>query len=373
MGATDRWSFDAHGLDAFVVVDRWDHGLAAGGLRFSPKVTLPELERLALTMTRKWAILDLPFGGAKLGIRGDPEGSEKEIALRDFGTAARDVMRNRIVTGPDFGTGRRDISVFYRSMGEDPYQNAADPLARRGFHPTPRPRYARLLKEIGEMSTGLAVTHAALAAWKQVRTSAAPPTVSIQGYGSVGRVVAEELARRGARVLCVADAEGSLRHPDGLELEELAGGPAGLMNRTRLPSGTEEAPREAWMEWESDLLVPASVPDAINRENVGEVKAKMIVEAANIPIPEDIEEELHRRAVFVLPDFLVNGGAAATYGLLLIREWSGKESLLREVFRRIVGATADVVNRSIAEGRNPREVAVEMAEARLRPPGSPLP
>ena len=75
----------------------------------------------------------------------------------------------------------------------------------------------------------------------------------------------------------------------------------------------------------------------------------------------------------VLPDFLVNGGAAATYGLLLVREWVREESLLREVFRRIVGATTDVVNRCVAEGRNLREVAVEMAEARLRPPGSPLP
>ncbi len=191
MGAVDHWSFHPNGLEAFVVVDRWSQGLAAGGLRFTRSVTLQELGRLALTMTRKWAILDLPFGGAKLGIRGDPESADKEIALQEFGKAAADVMRGRVVTGPDLGTGGHDISAFYRAMGEDPYQNAADPLRRLGFHPTPRPRYARFIKNLSEVVTGLAATRAALAAWEHVRTSEDPPTVSIQGFGSVGRVVAE--------------------------------------------------------------------------------------------------------------------------------------------------------------------------------------
>ena len=116
MGALDHWSFDPNGLEAFVVVDRWSRGLAAGGLRFTHSVTLPELERLALTMTRKWAILDLPFGGAKLGIRGDPEAPDKEVAFQEFGKAAAEVMRGRVVTGPDLGTSTHDISVFSRAM-----------------------------------------------------------------------------------------------------------------------------------------------------------------------------------------------------------------------------------------------------------------
>jgi glutamate dehydrogenase (NAD(P)+) len=366
MGAADRWTFNAHGLEAFVVVDRWSQGLAAGGLRFTPNVTLEELDRLARTMTRKWATLALPFGGAKLGIRGDPDSPDKEVALQEFGHAARDVMRDRIVTGPDLGTASHDISVLYRAMGQDPYQNAADPLGRLGYHPTPRPRYVQFLKEMGEEITGLAVTRAALSAWEGVHGFEEPPTVSIQGFGSVGRVVAQEMARRGARVRCIADAQGTLRHPESLTIEALAGYEPGIMNRSHLPPGTEEAFRESWMEWEADLLIPASIPDAINRENVHQVHAKMVVEAANIPVPEDVEEELHRRGVVVLPDFLVNGGAAATYGLLLIREWSRVVDLRREVFDRIVSATNKVVAQSLEEGRNPREVAVELAEARLR-------
>ncbi|MFQ5919443.1 MAG: Glu/Leu/Phe/Val dehydrogenase [Thermoplasmata archaeon] len=371
MGAADRWTFDARGLEGFVVVDQWSEGLAAGGLRFTPDVTLEEIERLALTMTRKWAMLDLPFGGAKLGIRGDPDSPDKEAVLREFGQAASNVMRDRIVTGPDLGTGGHDVSVLYRAMGQDPYQNAADPLSRLGYHPTPRPQYVQFLKEIGEEITGLAVTRAALAAWEGVGSSKDPPTVSIQGFGSVGRVVVEEMTRRGARVLCVADARGTLRHPQGLAVEALPGVQAGIMNRSHLPPGTEEVPREAWIEWEADLLVPASIPDAINRENIDEVRARMVVEAANIPVPEAIEEELHRRGVVVLPDFVVNGGAAATYGLLLVREWSQRDDLRSEVFRRIVSATKEVVNRSLQESRNPREVAVGLAEARLRSPESP--
>ncbi|MFQ6012198.1 MAG: Glu/Leu/Phe/Val dehydrogenase dimerization domain-containing protein [Thermoplasmata archaeon] len=366
MASVRRWTFDANGLEAFVVVDRWVHGLAAGGLRFSPEVTTEELERLAVTMTRKWAVLDLPFGGCKLGIRGDVEGTEKEAALRAFGLAAREVMRDRVVTGPDLGTNARNISVFYRALGQDPYEMVADRLCGLGFHPTPRPRYARFLRELGEESTGLALTHAAFAAWRLVHASVARPTVSIQGYGSVGRVVAEEMSRQGARIICLADAEGCLRHPDGLAVEALTGSRAGLMSRSHLPPGTEEVPREAWMEWEADLLVPASIPDAIDRTNLDQARARMVVEAANIPIREDIEAALYRRGVVVLPDFLVNGGLAATFGLLLVRNWRRSHGLMREVIRRIVDATTEVVRTALDEGRNPRAVAVEMAEARLR-------
>jgi glutamate dehydrogenase (NAD(P)+) len=226
---------------------------------------------------------------------------------------------------------------------------------------------------MSEEITGLAVTRAALAAWEKVGGSDEPPTVAIQGFGSVGRVVAEQMARRGARVLCVADAQGTLRNPEGLAVAVLAGTEPGIMTRSNLPQGTEEASREAWMEWEADLLIPASIPDAINRENIDQVGARMVVEAANIPVPEDMEEELHRRGVVVLPDFLVNGGAAATYGLLLVKEWSRLADLRHEVFRRIVSATNEVVDRSLEEERNPREVAVKLAETRLRSPESPPP
>ncbi|MFQ5908964.1 MAG: Glu/Leu/Phe/Val dehydrogenase dimerization domain-containing protein [Thermoplasmata archaeon] len=373
MASPGSWSFDVNGHEAFVVVNRWANDLAAGGLRFSPEVTLAEVERLALTMTRKWAILELPFGGAKLGIRGDPERTDKYAVLRAFGNASQEVVRDRVVTGPDLGTTSRDITVFYEAVGQDPYHMPADRLRSLGFHPTPRPRYTELLRDLGERSTGLAVTRAALKAWEGVHPSGEPPTVSIQGYGSVGRTVAEEMVLQGARVLSVADAEGCLRHPEGLTVDALRGPKPGIMNRAHLPPRTEEAPREAWMEWDSDLLIPASIPDAINRENVGQVKTRMIVEAANIPVHEDVQDELHRRGVFVLPDFLVNGGAAASYGLLLVQQWRRKGDLLREVFRRIVGATELVVDRSLRDARNPREVAIELAEARLTPPGPPPP
>ncbi|MDX1534779.1 MAG: Glu/Leu/Phe/Val dehydrogenase dimerization domain-containing protein, partial [Thermoplasmata archaeon] len=289
----NHWVFDANGLKAYVVVDRWSRGLAAGGLRFTPQVALEEVRRLASTMTLKWGILDLPFGGAKLGIRGNPEAKRKQTALQAFGKAAGDVMRNRIITGPDLGTDGHDISTFYRAMGENAYQNAADPLKRQGFRPTPRPRYSRFIKELSEEATGLAVARAALAAWERVRTKEVPPTVAIQGFGSVGRVVAQEMVRQKARVTCLADARGSLRDPGGLAIDRLIGPQPGIMDRSRLARGVEEGPREDWMAEEVDILVPASVPDAITKENVGEVRARLVVEAANIPVRVEAEQELH--------------------------------------------------------------------------------
>lgn len=363
-----RHAFKVKGLEANIVVDSWVNGLAAGGLRYSPGVTQEHLRRLARTMSRKWTLLDLPFGGCKLGIRGDPESSKKVTVLRAFARTAENVLRDRIVTGPDLGTSFREMGVFFRALGQDGYDVAADRLCARGLHPTPKKRYIRILNELEGESTGLAVARAALEAWSRVQGGSDEITVSIQGFGQVGRVVAREMARQGTRVVCIADAEGALWNPRGLDPQSLGESRPGIVDRTRLPPWTEEAPRETWASRDVDLLVPAAIPDAIHRENVHRVRAKMVVEAANIPIPEDVETQLHRRGVFVVPDFLVNGGLAATFGLLVTREWWRSRSVLSEAIQRIVDATNRVVEAALEQNREPRKVAVELADSPLTPP-----
>lgn len=352
------------GLEAWVIVDRFRSGLAGGGLRFHPAVSPEELRRLARTMTWKWRVLDLPFGGCKLGIRGDPAVEDAGEVLRRFAEAATPFLQDRVFTGPDMGTTPRDLRPFFAVLGQDAYDVVTRRLRGQGVEPTDKGGYRRILRDLQGRITGIGVAQAARDAWERFDGSLQDVGVAIQGYGSVGRVVAEEMYRYGARIVGIADARGSVLHPSGLDPRRLAGPERGLLNRDRLPEGTETGPPQDWLRAEADILIPAAVADAITRDDVDRVTARLVVEAANIPVERAAERALHGRGVLVLPDFLVNGGLAGAFGVLVTRPWRRPQDVEAEVVRRIVAATRRVVEAALRTGRPPREVAEELAATR---------
>jgi glutamate dehydrogenase/leucine dehydrogenase len=366
MPGNEEFTTRVSGLPAYVVVDRFVHGLAAGGIRFSTSVDPQELRRLARTMTHKWALLGVPIGGCKLGVCGDPSRADKAAILRDLARAARGFLKDRVITGPDMGTSPADLRLFFREMGQDSYDVASKVLRTQGYRPTSQEGYRSIMRAIQGTVTGLAVARAAEASWRRIEGSLEDVAVSIQGFGSVGRVVAEEMSRLGAKIVCIADAVGGLWNPRGLDVASLVGDSSGIMDRLRIQSSTEELPRERWVEVDADVLVPAAVADAINWDNVSGVKARMVVEAANIPVPEDVELHLHERGVLVLPDFVVNAGLAGAFGVLVTEEWKRAEDVLQEVIRRIVSSTSEVIDEALSLERPPREVAVRVAIHRLK-------
>lgn len=348
-------------LEAYVVIDRLVEGLAGGGLRFHPSASREELRRLARTMTLKWATLGLPFGGCKLAIRGDPATERKEEVLRRFAQEVGPFVRDRVFTGPDMGTTPADLRPFFATVGQDAYDVVAGRLRAQGHRPTPKEDYRRIMGELQDRITGRALARATRKAWGRVGGSLQGVPVAVQGYGSVGRVVTEEMSRYGARIVAVADARGTVYRRQGLDPRLLLGPEPGIVNRDRLPEGTEALPAEAWLEAEAEILVPASVADAIDGRNVDQVQGRLLSEGANIPVPEDVERELHSRGVLVLPDFLVNGGLAGAFGALLTRTWQHAGDVETEVVWRIVSTTLRVLNLAMREDRPPREVAQEMA------------
>ncbi len=183
----------------------------------------------------------------------------------------------------------------------------------------------------------------------------------------MGKAAAFEIRRLGATVVCIADAEGTLQNPDGLDLASLVGVREGIMNRSRLARGVKKSSREDWLDVEADILIPAAVADAINWSNVHMVQGKMVVEAANIPVPPDVEAHLHEAGVWVLPDFVVNGGLAGAFGALLVKEWDSAQAVFEDVIRRIAATTSEVLEEAKSEGRNPRETAEDIAASRLSP------
>lgn len=355
---------EVHGLRAYVVVDSLLSGLAGGGLRFHPDVTLEELRALARTMSLKWAILGLPFGGCKLGIRGDPAVQEKAEVMRSFAEKAAGFMGERLFTGPDLGTTPADLSQFFEARGKDSYDVVAAQMSYAGIEVTPKEDYRRIMAALQGHITGRAVARAARKAWGRIGGALGGCKVSVQGYGSVGKVVTEELAHMGATMVGVADCQGFVYNPEGLNPRLLSGAEAGLINRLNLPEGTEQLSREAWSGVDADTLVPSAGSNAIPRTDLDDVKARLIVEAANNPMTEDVEAELHRRGITVLPDFLVNGGLAGAFGALLTRRWKHAGDVESEVIQQIVSTTDKMVLLALTSGRPVRDLALDAVTSR---------
>lgn len=330
-------------------------------MRASSSVDLPELRRLSQTMSLKWSFLDLPFGGCKLGLHLKPGVAVGPSLMRAFARAVEEFVRDRVFTGPDLGTTARDLRPFFDTVGQDSYDVTVARQRKHGEErATPRETYRAILGAIQTEVTGIGVARATEAAWSTMGSSLPGARVAIQGYGDVGRAVAEELDRLGARLIAIADEGGCLWSRRGLPAAVLPSEHHGRLSREHLSRDTEERPREAWVEAPADILIPAAITDAIRPQDVDRVQARLVVEAANIPVSRAAEAKLHRHGVLVLPDFLVNGGLAAAFGLLVTGEWMDAEAVTMEVIQRITSATDRVVTEALAFEQEPRAVAEAM-------------
>ena len=190
----------------------------------------------------------------------------------------------------------------------------------------------------------------------------------VQGFGSMGGSSARYLARLGARIVGVVDVNGAVTNPDGLDVELLLRSRTtlGEIDRSALRPGDLELPRERWLEIDADIVVPAAVADAITAENSAAIKARMVVEAANIPTTDDAQRLLHQRGVVVIPDYVANGGANAWWWwtLLGVIEADAEQSfahvskVMRETVRRML---------ELADARHitPRDAANELSMENL--------
>src|SRR5207302_7613302 len=206
----------------------------------------------------------------------------------------------------------------FREAGVDSSLHAA--LARTG---DPAAALARLSRGLAVKVDGIAlvdlvggygVAEAALAAAERLELGA--PTglqASIQGFGSMGGSSARYLSRAGVRVIAVADVHGTVSNSDGLDVEALLRGRTeqGEIDRQTLGPGDVEGVAGAWLTAPADILVPAAIADAIDAAAADQVRARLIVEAANIPTTAEAEEKLLRRGVTVVPDFIANNGTNA--------------------------------------------------------------
>jgi glutamate dehydrogenase (NAD(P)+) len=358
------------GIKGYVIIDSLVNGLSAGGLRMSEGLTEDEVARLARTMTYKFAAADIPMGGAKAGIALDPRHPDKQEVIEKFAKAIRPILGEKYIVGEDLGTTKADISRLYGAANINPIAVARKRMLAKGVTIDLADDDDLLSDDVdlGDLVTGYGVVESTEEACSRVGLSLAGATVAIQGFGNVGAGTARYLTEKGAKIVAVADVKGMIYRTKGLPIDKLtaARDELGTIDRGKLDFNFVERPREEWMSMYAQILIPAAVADSITKENADKVTAKLIVEAANIPVTEDAERILHRMGVAVVPDFIANAGGACAFGLLLTGQAPyDVDDIFREVGARIRKATAHVIETSQKRNVFPRRAAEDLAEREL--------
>lgn len=358
-----QWTDSLTGAIGYLVVHTLRAGLATGGTRMRSGCTMSEVEDLARGMANKTATFDLPVGGAKGGIDFDPRDPQAGEVLERFCEAMRPWLDLHWVTAEDLGVPQHLIDEVFEKLGLGQSYHAAidradDPAAtlkriRNGQNAEVEGGFL-----LGDVIGGYGVAHACLAAAVWSGQAPAATTVAIQGVGTMGGSAAYYLHEAGMTVTTVADAAGTLHCTDGLDVPALLElrDDYGEIDRSRLPEGIEQLPRATVLSAEVDILVPAAISYAITPDNSFDIRAKVIVEAANAATTAEAEVMLAARGVAVVPDFVANAGAVAWAWWLLLGEVDDNPDNSFDRLRSIMHSkVAQLLAAWTDEGITPRE------------------
>jgi glutamate dehydrogenase (NAD(P)+) len=339
------------GLKAVLVVDNLAAGPALGGVRMAEDVSTEECFRLARAMTLKNAAAGLPHGGGKVVLYGDPKmpKPDKERLIRALACSLREVQE--YIFAPDMGTDEECMAWVKDEIGR-----VVGLPAEVGGIP---------LDEIGATGWGLCqVTEVALqycGYFCDFKVEKA--RVAIQGFGAVGKHAARFLDAKGAILVGAADSGGAVYHPDGLEVDELIRLKDAGQSVVDLPRG-QKFDRDAIIDFDCDIWIPAARPDVVHEDNVARLKAKLVVEGANIPVTYGAEKYLHDQGVLCIPDFIANAGGVICAAM----EYQGASpgAVFDVIAEKVRKNTRLVLEESRSQKILPREAAVNLAVQRLQ-------
>ena len=313
-------------------------GPMKGGLRYHPSVDEDHTTALANLMTWKTAVVDVPYGGAKGGIDCDPAMmSERELD----GVTRQFVSQIKEIIGPTLDIPAPDVNTNAKVMGwiMDEYSKF------NGFSPgvvTGKPVHL-FGSEGRDEATGRGVMYVLEEALKERSKSLSDVTVAIQGFGNVGSHAARLIAEQGGKILAVADHMGGVSNTDGLDIPALVEWAAEHGTVKGFPDGDVFDGPEV-LTWDVDVLIPAALEDVITKENAGDIRADIVVEAANGPTTPQADEILQERGVLVIPDILANaGGVTVSYF-----EWAQNIQQFRWELERINDELSKIMRRSYA-------------------------
>ncbi len=316
-------------------------GPAKGGLRFHPATDLDEVRALAMWMTWKCALVNVPFGGAKGGVTVDPRQlspGELQRVTRRFASELQGVI------GPDTDIPAPDVGTNAQTMAW-----IMDTVSMHAGHTVPGVVTGKPVSLGGSEgradATGMGVMFTAQRALAEAGIDMDGATVAVQGFGNVGEAAARLIHQRGGRLVAITDVGGGVANPDGLDPAALTahlretGSIAGAPN-------TEPIDNEALLAMDVDLLVLAALEGQIHGRNADRVRARVIAEGANGPVTPDADPILRERGVVSVPDILCNsGGVIVSYfeWVQNLQSFAWPAERVAQQLERVIGHAADEV------------------------------
>ncbi len=325
-----------------------------GGLRYHPEVNGDEVLALAVLMTWKTAVVNIPYGGAKGGISLDPKElspGELERVTRKFIDEIHDVIGpDKDIPAPDMGTNSQVMAwimnQYEKFHGFNPACVTGKPVELHGA-------------DGREEATGRGVSIITRAALERRGKPIEGARVAIQGFGNVGSWCSRFLTEYGAKVVAVSDFYGGLLNEEGLDIAAVAQHAREHGRLAGYPRAREITNAEL-LAADVDVLIPAALGNVITKENAADVRAKFIIEAANGPLTPDADEILERKDVLIVPDILANaGGVTVSYfeWVQNRQHFKWELSRVREELDKIMRDSLDRVWRIAEEKRVPLRVA----------------
>jgi glutamate dehydrogenase (NAD(P)+) len=284
-------------------------GPTKGGIRFDGDVNLGEVSALAIWMSWKCAIMNLPFGGAKGGVRIDPatlSPAELQRITRRYTSEIIEVIGpDRDIPAPDLGTDEQVMSWVM------------DTYSQHKGHTVPGVVTGKPIELGGSFgrreATGRGVVSCAVDACRHLGIALEGARVVVQGYGNVGATAARLAAQLGAKVIAVSDVKSGVVNPNGLDLARVDA----WLKEHRLLEGLPDAQaisNSDLLELACDILIPAAIQNQITEKNAERIQCRLLVEGANGPTTLEADSILARRGIFVVPDILANaGGVTVSY------------------------------------------------------------
>ncbi len=285
-------------------------GPSKGGIRFAPDVSLEEVKALAAWMTWKCAVVNVPFGGAKGGIRCDP----KKLSKGELERLTRRYTANLLeVFGPDRDIPAPDMNTDEQVMAWIMDTYSMNSLKTETAVVTGKPIILGG-SQGRKQATGRGVVTVTLAALSKIGLMPNKTTVVVQGFGNVGSVSAELMYEQGAKVIAISDISGGYINKNGIDIPDAIE----YMNENdRTLEGYPDAEKisnNELLELECDVLIPAAKEDQIGRHNAEKIKARVVAEGANGPVTANADSILENKGIMVIPDILANaGGVTVSY------------------------------------------------------------
>jgi glutamate dehydrogenase (NAD(P)+) len=284
-------------------------GPAKGGIRYHPEVTLDETRALAMWMTWKCAVVNIPYSGAKGGVVCDP----KRLSIHELENLTRRYITEiSIMVGPESDIPAPDIGTNPQVMAW-----IMDTYSMHKGYTVPAVVTGKPVAIGGSEgrleATGRGVTVVAHEAAKMLGFGLEGARVVIQGFGNVGSATAKLMHQAGAKVVAISDARGGIYNPNGLDIPSLlhCAGRDGCIQAYR---DADHITNKELLELPCDILVPAAIHGVITSENAHNIRARILVEAANGPVTPDADRILQDNGVLVVPDILANaGGVVVSY------------------------------------------------------------